>query len=157
MEKLETETETETEKEEETKEKPLTNEFVDNLTLELLINKNHYQKYLSKKDPEKYKEYQEYHSKLTLYYDEILQITMDLMENPKNQISRDIGEIFEKYAKMCIRYLEMKEIENKNELDIYTSHKEYEDCLFGKMNTTLPEPSKSFWGVPIIKKNNHEH
>ena len=31
-----------------------TNEFVDNITLELLMNKSQYNKYVSQKDPEKY-------------------------------------------------------------------------------------------------------
>jgi hypothetical protein len=32
------------------------NEYIDKLTLELLINKTHYHKYLSKSDPKKYDE-----------------------------------------------------------------------------------------------------
>jgi len=97
------------------KRESLKNEYIDNLSLELLINKNHYKKYLSKKDPEKYKEYQEYQSKLIFYMDEITEITTDLLNDPKKGISRDITETFEQYTKMCIRYLEMKEIENSNE------------------------------------------
>lgn len=140
--------------EEKTNNTELTNHFIDNLTLELLINKNHYKKYLSQKDPEKYKEYQEYYSKLKLYQDDIVQITMNLIENPKKQYSRDISELFEQYSKMCIRYLEMKEIENQKH-DGFEKITEEDEVLFESMeDTNLPEPSKSLWGEPIVKKNN---
>lgn len=132
------------------------NENIDNLTLELLINKNRYQKYLSKKDPEKYREYQEYHSKLKLYMDKIIQMTVEMTEDPKINISLDITETFERYTKSCIKYLEMKEMENKNEKNFYKSDEtEEEETLFENMDTTRePESSKSLWGEPIVKKNN---
>jgi len=133
------------------------NENIDNLTLELLINKNRYQKYLSKKDPEKYREYQEYYSKLKLYMDEIIQLTVEMAENPKTNISLDISETFDKYAKSCIKYLEMKEMENKNEKNFYKSDEteEDDDSLFGNIDVPRePESSKSLWGESIVKKNN---
>jgi hypothetical protein len=141
-------------------EKHSNNENIDNLTLELLINKNRYQKYLSMKDPEKYREYQEYHSKIKLYMEEMMQITEDLMKNPKTNFSLDITETFEKYSKSCIKYLEMKEMEKINDKKIFFNSddiddNEEEETLFGNIDSERePESSKSLWGDSIVKKNN---
>jgi hypothetical protein len=127
---------------------------IDDITLELLINKNRYQRYLSKKDPEKYKEIQEYYAKVKLYSDDIQYITNKLIENPKTAFSVDITEFFERFTKSCIQYLENKELENREwETKEFTATEEEEENLFQNMDMKEPEPSKSFWGERIVKKN----
>jgi hypothetical protein len=101
---------------------------IDKLTLELLINKNQYRKFLAKTDPSKSKEYEDYLEQLNQYKESILTMTNDLLENPALQISTEINEIFETYVKTIIRYLQMKEMEDKHEY----SYEHDEHTLFGK-------------------------
>ena len=56
------------------------NEYIDKLTMELLLNKNHYSKYLAKTDPKKHDQFQEYKSKLRKYSVEIMDI-MDIVDS----------------------------------------------------------------------------
>jgi hypothetical protein len=134
---------------ENSQEKTTTNNYIDNLTLELLINKNHYKKYLSTKNPEKYKEYQDFCLSLASYSNDIIEITENLLLNPKNEISREITESFEQYVKACIYHLEMKKIEKH---DYYNSRRyddiDEEETLFGNIE---PIHSSSYWGKTIRK------
>jgi hypothetical protein len=129
------------------------NDHIDKLTLELLLNKNHYSKYLSKTDPEKYEKHKEYKAKLRKYSVDIIDITSRLIENPKEGISAEIEEGFNIYMKLLIRYFEMKELDNANEYN----HKEEEadeDMLFGAIDEEPKElsASKSFWGKDRVLK-----
>jgi hypothetical protein len=127
------------------------NEYIDKLTMELLLNKNHYSKYLAKTDPKKHDQYQEYKSKLRKYSVEIIDITSQLIENPKSAPSLDIDDSFNTYVKSILRHFELKELENPQD-----KKDEDEDMLFGEMNTEplVPKPSKSFWGKErVVKKS----
>jgi len=139
---------------------------IDKLTLELLINKNHYSKYLSKTDPKKHDEYKEYKSKLRKYSVDIIDMTSQLIENPKTMFSAEIEETFDAYIKSIFKHFELKELEQANE---YNQHKEDtdEDILFGNCdNSPVQENNedeqqenspmmKSFWSKEkVIKKAN---
>lgn len=141
-----------------------TNEFVDDVTLKFLMNKNHYHKYLSHSDPKKHAELQEYFSNIRKYKMDIMWITNDLIENPKKQINTEINDIFEAFMKSLIKYFKYKEIENAGS--------DEEDMLFGySMNQNnsgvdadtaadadlapVISPMGSFWGKERIKKSNH--
>jgi hypothetical protein len=132
------------------------NRHIDKLTMELLLNKNHYSKYLQHTDAKLYDEFKLFKNKLRKHSIDIIDITSELIENPKKIINKDIEETFEIYVKSIIRYLEIKEVEN-----LPTFQKEEdEDVLFGNMNkesTQLieksEEPVKSYWGKEIVKKS----
>ena len=140
-----------------------TNEFVDDVTLKFLMNKNHYHKYLSHSDPKKHAELQEYFSNIRKYKMDIMWLTNDLIENPKKQINTEINDIFEAFMKSLIKYFKYKEIENAGS--------DEEDMLFGcSMNQNnsgvdadtaadadlapITSPMGSFWGKERIKKSN---
>jgi hypothetical protein len=129
------------------------NDHIDKLTLELLLNKNHYSKYLSKTDPEKYEKHKEYKAKLRKYSVDIIDITSRLIENPKEGISADIEEGFNIYMKLLIRYFEMKELDNINEHGNNAEEAD-EDMLFGAIDEEPKElsASKSFWGKDRVLK-----
>ena len=135
------------------------NEDIDKLTLELLINKNQYNKYLSQTNPEKYKQHREHLDKIAKYRDKIHSMFSQLLENPEKQITTKINESFDHFVRTCINHFEMKE------LDYQTSHeKEVEDdnTMFGNCKSSSEkEPlmdtsyaSGSLWGKKIKKKNN---
>ena len=132
------------------------NEYIDKLTLELLINKTHYHKYLSKSDPKKYDEYKEYKAKLRKYGVDIIDITSQLIEDPKKMYSNDIEESFHSYVKSIIKYFEIKEIQDSNTQSEYNNEDEVIFTKFDNENNQSDENSdqmKSYWGKEkVVKK-----
>jgi hypothetical protein len=136
------------------------NQDIDKLTLELLINKNQYNKYLSQTNPEKYKQHREHLDKIAKYRGKIHSMFSQLMENPEKQITTKINESFDHFVRTCMNHFEMKE------LDYQTSQEEVEDdddVLFGNYESTSNSESDSLidtsyasgslWGKKIKKRN----
>lgn len=117
---------------------------IDKITLELLMNKSQYNKYLSVKDPNKYEEVQQYLDKVTKYKSRIIQITNEYCENQNIQNSVELDEAFSNYLKSCIRFIEMKQYEEEPD---YEREKEKDIIIFDFEHT------KSYWGKGAIKKN----
>lgn len=132
---------------------------IDKLSLELLLNKNHYSKYLSKNDPKKYDEFSNFKAKLRKYSVNIIDITSQLIENPKKPFSSDIEDAFNDYVKSIFRHLELKRLEKSSYNN--NNDNDEDDVLFGDMDNNSVEPRedesipmmKSFWGkTQVIKK-----
>jgi hypothetical protein len=85
---------------------------IDQMTLSFLMNKNTYNRYVEQTDPAKYKEQQEYRKKMRKYKDKILSITRRFLENPDLQITLEMNDMFSDYCKTCIKYFELKDLEN---------------------------------------------
>jgi hypothetical protein len=125
-----------------------TSQYIDRITLELLINKNQYNKYIANADPEKHKRITEFSEKLAKYGDKILCLTEEYCSNSKTQKSTEMDETFVTFAKTCFRYFEMKELEgdpNSYHNSESTSSRD-EDVLFE------PTQMRSFWGKGVTKK-----
>ena len=154
----------------------LNNPDINKLTLELLINKNHYNKYLSKNNPIKYKEQQDYFDKIHKYRNKILDLTNDLIHDPKIQINNELNEVFHNYMRTCIRHFEMKEIEKKtekkyngddnddeddilfnsvrnNEIVYLADIDEENECTDNDKCTDNFDQNKSFWGKERVIKS----
>jgi hypothetical protein len=86
------------------------NPSIDKLTMELLLNKTHYAKYLSKTDPQKHSEYQEFLGKLSTYREDILSMTETLLVNPKKMYTNEVGQAFDNYVQTLIKFLEIEEM-----------------------------------------------
>jgi len=114
-------------------------ESLDKITLELLTNKNQYNKYLSKEDPKKYKEHQDYLEKIRKYKSKILRMTKDYIEDPEFSTNVEINEMFSIYFKTFIRYFEMKEVEINNFYNDGEKQDNEEDVLFGKIDNNDKE------------------
>jgi hypothetical protein len=133
---------------------------IDKMTLELLMNKTQYSKYVSKTDPKRHAEVEEYLSNIKKYRGKIQTITNDLLDMPTKPITSEVNDSFDMYMKTLVRYFKMKEVESANEYNKDGTHSgDEEDMLFGNMDIndeeTLSEsvPIASFWGKDrIIKK-----
>lgn len=97
--------------------KPSQNPSIDKLTMELLLNKTHYAKYLSKTDPQRHSEYQEFLGKLSTYREDILTMTETLLCNPKKMYTNEVGEAFDNYVQVLIKYLEIEEMNKEPDTD----------------------------------------
>ena len=135
---------------------PRNNDQIDKLTIELLLNKNHYSKYLQHTDTKRFDEFKAFKSKLRKHSVDIIDITSDLVENPRKTINKDIEESFEIYVKSIIRYLEIKESNKEPSFQ----KEEDEDVLFGNMEEPsiedldeTKEPKKSLWGKEKVIKS----
>jgi hypothetical protein len=139
--------------EEEQIEMPQPTNFIDKMTMELLMNKTQYQKYVCLTDPKKHLENQEFNRKLRKYKNQIMNLTNELIVDPNKQITNDVNQGFQDYARTLIEHFEIKEMENpeKPVLD--------EDVMFDptamEEDSTLEDTSaiKSFWGKDrVVKK-----
>ena len=134
-------------------EMPQPTNFIDKMTMELLMNKTQYQKYVCLTDPKKHLENQEFNRKLRKYKNQIMNLTNDLIVDPTKQIKNDVNEGFQDYVRTLIKHFELKELENteKPVLD--------EDMMFDptamEEDSTLEDTTaiKSFWGKDrVVKK-----
>lgn len=132
------------------------NEFIDNITLELLMNKGQYNKYISKEHPEKYEKVKEFQGKLYKYKYDIIDLTKELLENPEKEITNEVNDIFQAYAKKLIHFFEMKELETGN---LFTprpyNNNDDDDMMFEKIDEPTLTPMNnrdSLWGKRITKK-----
>ena len=86
-------------------------ETIDKLTLELLMNKNTYNRYIEKTDPKKHKEEQEFRQKIRKYKSRMIQMTVKYLDNPDFQINNEMNEMLLEYSKTFIKYFEMNDLE----------------------------------------------
>jgi hypothetical protein len=121
----------------------------DKLSLELLMNKSHYRKYIENNDSQRHDEHQEYIYELNKYKRDIIKMTTLLLEEPDTQISVTINELFNEYTKEIIQYSKHKDIENKNQFND-------DNMLFGTIDRSTHTPSArskilttSFWGKSV--------
>ena len=91
----------------------ISNRYVNDITLTYFMNKSQRNKYVSKTNPEQHKKEEKYKSSLRKYKTKILDLTKTLLNEPNKEITTDVNEIFRDYTETLIRYLKMKEIEEK--------------------------------------------
>ena len=135
------------------------NEMIDKLTLELLMNKSHYKRYIANTDPTKHAEMVKYNALITKYKYKIMNITNEMLSDPSKQITTNVNDAFNGYVKTLIQYFQMKEFEN-----ISNEHSDEDDVLFGSIadevcntveseqNETVEPIMKSFWGGSRVVK-----
>lgn len=136
---------------------------MDNITLELMCNKKNYNKILAKTNPKKFEERREHLTKVNKYSNKIKNLTEELLCSPDTQITNEVNTAFEEYSKICIRYFEMKEYENKHNTE--KENVDDDEILFGNMDnevenevdTIKPKDfyniTSSYWGKSIKKKD----
>jgi len=131
---------------------PIKNQNLDQLTLELFMNKKNYKKYIEKVDPKKHSEIQSHHLDLVKYRGSIIAMTDDLLENPNLQITTEINDIFDAYTKTIIRHLKNKELERQTNYGNQETEILDDDVMFGTMDES--EPMDSLWGGErVVKKH----
>jgi hypothetical protein len=103
---------------------------IDKLTLEFLMNKNTYNRYIEKTDPNKYKQEQEFREKINKYKSKMVSLTLQYLDNRNFQVNNELDEMIYQYAKTFIKYFEMKDLENVNEFT------DDQDTMFVNMDSS---------------------
>ena len=135
---------------------PSDNKFIDELTMKLLTNQTNYAKYLYKNDSEKYEEQQQFIMDCNDFYHQIMNITKELCKQKENTYGSDVNEAFNNYARIVIRYLEVKQKSDEQQ-------KEYHDDLIeeqfpdsiedeDKLNDYILHPKKGTMDMFVKKK-----
>ena len=133
------------------------NDYINNITMNFLINKSQHKKYISEEDPARYEREQKHIRTLKKHKNEIIELTRRLICEPDTQITTDVNESFNDYTRTLLRYLKMKDIEKKG----YDNDSD-DETLFGNIDESDEEDTDSkrdsqnditsFWGTKLIKK-----
>ena len=75
-----------------------TNSFVDQITLELLMNKSQYHKFVSKNNPDEFNKIQSQYDEIDQYKDSILELTEELLTNRYKSVSTEVNDLFDGYV-----------------------------------------------------------
>ena len=134
---------------------------IDKLTMELMMNKAHYKKYLAKTNPEKFIETQEHINKIVKYKHRISNLMNELLEDScKSNISakytNDINDSFDQFMRTCMKYFELKELE-QNSGGGGKKDEEDDEILFGEMSDEPVAETTSIWGKAIKKTHNPKY
>ena len=126
----------------------MTTPKIDKLTIELMMNKTQYKKYLAKREPAKFQEQEEDFQRTQLNRAKILAIFTDLLDNPTAQYTHNIESLFVKFTNESIEYIETQEY-MKKDTDA--------DELFAEHTSAKPpsvlnlNSSTSFWGGKVSR------
>jgi len=140
-----------------TLEKPLveeqhTNAFVDKVTLEFLMNKNHFRRYVAKVDPERHLENQRHLDNIAKYRTPLLALFTDLLDEPEKQVSLDVNEAHEAFVKMAIRFFQTKEMDQDSNDILFDEDVLERGTKPTKKGGYLSYPTSSFWGRERVVK-----
>lgn len=128
---------------------------IDKLTLEFLMNKIQYKKYISKTNPEKHIQNEKYLHKIYKYKKKILELTIELLDNHECQITLDVNENFDNYVKSLICYFETKEMEKDDNDTLFEKIDDNKINNYNSEDISLDNSNKkSYWGLErVVKKN----
>ena len=85
--------------------------YIDKLTLELMMNRSHYKKYLANTDAVRFQETQEKTAKIALARDNIREMTDTLLGEfirhmHSTKYNTEVSDAFENYMNTCLVYLD---------------------------------------------------
>jgi len=134
-------------------------ENIDKMTMELLMNKRKYNKYISKNDPEKYNKQQQEFARIRKYASRILSLTEDLLNDPDMEVQSDVNHSFLDYVKTCNYHFETKDMELAGCKDSYEGNDDDDNTMFDtcadapekQTEDTPRKESQSYWGKSIHK------
>jgi hypothetical protein len=146
------------------------NESIDKLTLELLMNKRQYRKYVEKHNPEEYTKKQTEYDRFLKYKSRISHLVDELLNdysisgNSAHLGNLDIQDSFQTLLNSCIYFFETRDYDCP---DKHRDDDKDDDILFSpeRMNSTPTEtavfsapfanhyrPGNSFWGKNVSKR-----
>lgn len=139
---------------------------LDQLTIELLTNKKHFNKYLSNNDPEKYEIEMTRQHQINKYRSRIVNLVNEILFNQEFMVSNELQTPFNQFLDACFNHFESIDLNETND-DTLFPYEESETVLLPdadeRLNIKNDNPvlnnldiyltNKSFWGNNIKKIN----
>ena len=124
---------------------PQSSSLIEQITMECMMNKKHYKKYLAKTDISRFQEIQEKMNRLDKVRDEISEMTQELLNDiikccgESSKYNTKIQSTFDAYMNACLDYINST-----------TSDNEDNDMLFPP-SSYITSINHSYWGKSIRK------
>ena len=130
------------------------NKEMEDITMELLMNKSQYNKYVHQLNPAKFKEREMFLNQIRGHRESISSMMQELLYHPEEIITREINDSFHAFVKVCLKHLEIREIHESHQGNNYKkNHAEddmdEEETMFGNIDQSL---TNSVWGEKIVKQ-----
>ena len=128
---------------------PQSTSLIEQITMECMMNKKHYKKYLAKTDISRFQEIQEKMNRLDQVRDEISEMTQELLNDiikccgESSKYNTKIQSTFDAYMNACLDYINSTTSDNDND-----------DMLFPLPSSSYINRSvapHSYWGKSIRK------
>lgn len=137
-----------------------TQSSIDKLTMELMMNKSHYKKYLLNRDPQKYQEVQEHTNKIRKYSNQLESLFAELLtdsmkSNVPEKHTRAVNDSFQEYIKTCIQHFEIKDLEQGSTTEAVDTDVMFEPSTLD--HTISNTVTSSSWGAPITRDKSTIH
>ena len=125
---------------------------IDSITMELLINRNHYKKYLSKTDATRYADHCVFEDNIRQHRDAITDAVDGYLTAPTtHSIERNMDVAWKQFADACITHFQWA-----NRIGSSERSDDAEDepvpTQFGSNGWTTTNINNNMWGKPILKK-----
>jgi hypothetical protein len=131
---------------------PQSTSLIEQITMECMMNKKHYKKYLAKTDISRFQEIQEKMNRLEQVRDEISEMTQELLNDiikccgESSKYNTKIQSTFDAYMNACLDYINTTT----------SSDNEDDDMLFplpssSYNNRSVAPINHSYWGKTIRK------
>ena len=144
---------------------------LDKLTLELLMNKRQYRKYVEKHDPDEYAKKQTEFDRFAKYRPRISRLLGELLEdyspsgNSEHLGNLDVQDTFQALLNSCIYFFETRDYDNRESestddtmffpdqmKERETREATPESVLFSAPFANHYRPGNSFWGKNVAKR-----
>lgn len=109
-------------------------QFIDQLTMEYMMNRQHYKKYLAKTDPNKFQETQHKTQLVKMYQEDMQEMVNDLLSDfiargNFTKYTNEVNRCFETFMNACLSYFE------EHPPPSQCQYEEDDDVLFGTTKT----------------------
>ena len=130
----------------------------DKLTLECLVNKQTYKKYLAKTNPELLEESNAFYDQIQCHRSTLLSMIEHLIDEPDSDAyNRSVREHFDEFMRTLLYHIEV-ENRAKQTTEIYEEENEKEEMLIDvtpdPQPIRPPSPCTTFSGIEYWKKHN---
>lgn len=88
-------------------------ENIDKITLELLMNKNSYNRYVEQTDPDAYEKHQKFRNKVHKYKSKILSCTENYLDDENYSLTTEMDTMMNDFIRCFVKHFEIKELESE--------------------------------------------
>ena len=88
-------------------------ENIDKITLELLMNKNSYNRYIEQTHPDAYEKHQKFRNNVEKYKSRILSCTKNYLDDENYSLTTEMDTMMNDFIHCFVKHFEIKELESE--------------------------------------------